>query len=336
MNCRFKIASLPLQLLLKWRHLLYDKGLIEIYEPPKPSIGIGNLNIGGTGKTPMTEYLADLLKDRLRVAIISRGYRRKTKGFILAGAGTGPGDIGDELHQIYRKFNGKILAAADADRRRAIEKLEAEFNPDVYIFDDIFQHRKIRPGLQILLTPFDRIFTEDCLFPAGRLRDLSQRAYAADMLVVTKTPANADPERKETLKWQLSRFGKPVFFMQTVYEKPRRGNRIFDWSYFKGKKFLVVTGIARPQYFTDELRKKNLTFVITNFPDHAEYNAKQAEIIRQKLIRENSDGIITTEKDYAKLKQAGFDPFYVPIRLKPEEELFNQKILTYVDSKKPL
>ena len=336
MKCRFKIVSLPLQLLLRWRHFLYDKGLIDIYEPPKPSIGIGNLNIGGTGKTPMTEYLADLLKDRFRVAVISRGYGRKTKGFTLAGAGTGPGEIGDELHQIYRKFNGKIFAAADADRRRAIEKLEAELNPDVYVFDDIFQHRKIRPGLQILLTPFDRIFTEDCLFPAGRLRDLPERAHAADMIVVTKTPENADPERKKTVKRQLSRYGKPVFFMKTLYEKPRRGNRIFEWSYFKGKKFLVVTGIARPQYFTDELRKKNLTFVVANFPDHAEYNAKRTEKIRQKLIRENLDGIITTEKDYAKLKQAGFDPFYVPIRLEPEEKLFNQKILTYVDSRKSL
>ncbi len=336
MNCRFKIASLPLQLLLKWRHLLYDKGLIDIYEPPKPSIGIGNLNIGGTGKTPMTEYIADLLKDKFSVAVISRGYKRKTKGFVLASADTGPGEIGDELHQIYRKFQGKIWAAADVNRRRAIEKLEAELNPDVYIFDDIFQHRKIRPGLQILLTPFDRIFTEDCLFPAGRLRDLPQRAYTADMIVVTKTPPDAPRGRKTFINQQLSRYGKPVFFMQTVYEKPRRGNRIFDWSYFKGKKFLVVTGIARPQYFINELRKKNLTFVVADFPDHVEYTREKTAKIRKKLIRENLDGIITTEKDYAKLKQAGFDPFYVPIRLEPEEKLFNQKILTYVDSRKSL
>lgn len=325
-----RIAAIPLSgilgVVLRLRHLLYDRGLLESVTFDRPVIGVGNLNLGGAGKTPMTEYLTALLSGDYRLAILSRGYKRRTKGYREATSQSTPAEIGDEPYQIYRKWHDRIILAVDADRHHGIARLIERHNPDIILLDDAFQHRRIRPSLQILLTPFHRPFTADRLFPAGSLRDLPSRARAADMIVVTKTPAGASESEKEKIRRALAPYGKPVFFAGYRYGAPRDAEgRVCDC--FGGGRLLVLTGIADPEPLYAELRRRQTAFDRIRFADHHQYSAKDIQKIKQKINKNNYRCVLTTEKDFVKLHEKLPGLCYWPVEVDMHDEHSFKKLL---------
>ncbi len=326
-----------LYIALRIRHALYDRGVLPSVSFEIPVINVGNLNVGGSGKTPMVEYLVRLLLgNKKKVAVLSRGYKRNTEGFVMAGTNALPEEIGDEPFQILEKFkDADFCLAVDADRVQGIQKLTERCRPDVIILDDAFQHRKIKAGLNILLTLFHTPFYEDFLFPAGGLRDITYRARQADIIVVTKTD-NTLNRKKQQIKEELKKYTDLVFFSRINYHLPvdQAGKRV-GWDFFKNKSVLVITGIARPQPFYEFLTSKNIKFARLSFPDHARYHDERIEAIRQKIRKGAIDAVLTTEKDYYKIKGKIHALYYVPVTVEMEEEAsFNQKILDYVNTRK--
>ena len=201
------------------RNMLYDLKLKTSKSYSLPVICVGNLSVGGTGKTPMIEYLIRLLKDELKIAILSRGYKRKIKGFQIANTNSSADTIGDEPFQFFYKFKDKLLVAVDADRQRGIEKLVSNHSSlDVVLLDDAFQHRKVRAGLNILLTTYNDLYVNDYVLPTGNLREPKQGANRAQIIVVTKCPTNLSEVDKEVVIKRLK--PKPhqnVFFSSIRY-----------------------------------------------------------------------------------------------------------------------
>jgi tetraacyldisaccharide 4'-kinase len=318
------------------RHFLYDKGILKSYGFDFPVITVGNLNIGGAGKTPFTEYLVNvMLQNGIRPAVLSRGYKRSTSGFIVADENSTPELIGDEPYQMFHKFGKRIILAVDENRVEGIQRLYEKFRPEVVILDDAFQHRRLKEGLRILLTPFAKPFYEDSLFPAGNLRDLQSRVRSADLIVVTKVPQNAKREKKEKILHYLKKMSKPVYFASFKYGNPVKDKKPEDWNIFYGKKILVVTGVANPEPLFDFLKSKNLNFEKLVFPDHAVYNAKQIARIERMKIESGADFVLTTEKDYHKIKNRIAPLYYVPVGFEPDNEKeLNKKIINYVETGK--
>ncbi len=328
-----------MSVILTVRHFLYDKNFISQVSFEIPLIIVGNLNLGGAGKTPMTEYLTNLLiKAGKRVAVLSRGYKRNTQGFIIAREHSKVDEIGDEPFQIYNKFkeNPSFILAVHKNRADGIERLQKRFNPDVIILDDAFQHRELKSGMKILLTPFHKPFYRDRIFPCGNLRDLPSRAHAAHMIVVTKTLVGGKKEIEEIRKKLQQNYLKPVFFSYVDYGQPQdKHEKKYDWDYFKKKKMLILTGIADPQPFYEFLKSKNLNFVKLSLPDHEAYGKERIKQIKNMVEKENIDLILTTEKDFFKIKNRFDALFYVPIKIGfLEQEKFNSKILHYVNTGK--
>ncbi len=344
METLLKIVAMPLAWLvggiLRLRHFLYDAGLYKIYRPSLPVIAVGNLQLGGAGKTPMTEYLIRLLKNDYRTAVLSRGYKRRTKGFVMAGKDTTPLSLGDEPFQFYRKFGSEIVVAVDENRARGIRLLQHHVNPQVILLDDALQHRRVEAGLKVLLTPFHRPFVYDRLFPAGRLRDLKIRARNADIIVITKTPPNATAGRKKSLLSALEKYGKPVLFASIVYETPRdAAGKEIPWEIWQKEPFLLITGIADAKPLMDYLKSKNLKFSHLKFPDHHHYDKHTREHIRKQIHRLGAKRILTTEKDFVKLQEGFPAAAYVPIRFALEsgdEKLLKHLIYEQIKSTKSL
>ncbi len=314
---------------------MYDRNILKSYETDVPVLVVGNLNLGGAGKTPFTEYLIEMLQEDYRLAVLSRGYKRKTRGFLLAKPGATWRELGDEPYQIYLKYGSRVAVAVDEDRVHGINELKRLVDPDVVILDDAFQHRRLVSGLRILLTPFDRPFTEDELFPAGNLRDLPARAKTAGLIVISKVPEEKTKQALD-IKQQIEAFtNKPVFIFHMHYGKPYQNGKTLDWKDLQGKKHVLVTGIARPELLTDYLLRKNINFVPLLFPDHAEYEGRNLKKIKAVLRENQAEAVITTEKDAQKLRNCGLDPVVVPVRFHTKnEETFKQKIYEYVNSGK--
>ena len=328
--------TLPLYAALRVRHWLYDTGILPSEQFDFPVINVGNLQLGGTGKTPMVEFLVHFFLEKgYKTAVLSRGYKRKTKGYVLADKHVSVEQTGDEPYQIWRKFghrSGFCLAVSE-DRKTGIYRLRQACRPDVIILDDAFQHRRIRAGLNIILTPFHRPFHRDFLFPAGRLRDLKSRARQADMVVVTKTPPDREAE-KERLHRELSRYSPEIYFAGIRYLPPANETGSLSWESLRDKKVLVITGIADPAPLLDFIKNKNLKFVSLNFSDHAGYGSGKADKIKRVMNKEKAEIILTTEKDFYKLSSVvPFPVYYIPIHITIDNhEKFIQKILTYVNT----
>ena len=193
------------------RNFLYDKGLLKSQSFAVPIIAVGNLNVGGTGKTPQIEYLIRLLSSNYKVATLSRGYKRKTKGFVLANANSNAEILGDEPFQFYKKFS-QIQVAVDADRKNGIEQLlNQKDSPDIILLDDAFQHRKVKAGFYILLTAYDDLFCDDYMLPTGNLRESKRGAKRADLIIVTKCPATLSEKEQKEIKAKIGG-DKPLFF----------------------------------------------------------------------------------------------------------------------------
>lgn len=284
------------------RNLLYDAGIFRSYKIPVKSICVGNLSVGGTGKTPHVAYLADLLKDR-KVHILSRGYGRKTKGFILLDHTATSETVGDEPLLYYRNFPWAKVAVCES-RQEGVEKLLAIEAPDVILLDDAFQHRAITAGMNILLTDYSHPYYRDLMLPAGNLREWASGKKRADLVIVTKSPAGlGEPARQKIVK-RLGFAAEAVYFSSILYG---------DLVAFHGNvppafdKVLLVTGIANPSPLEKHLASQFDTELMP-FPDHHAFTLEDIQKIHKKFdtFAGENKAIVTTEKDYMRLCDAGF------------------------------
>jgi len=346
--------SLLYRLITDIRNLLYDKGILRSEEFAIPVICVGNITIGGTGKTPHTEYLIRLLQDNFNIAVLSRGYRRKTKGFFLAQPGSKVDETGDELLQISRKFPG-IPVAADRDRRNGIRMIMKEFPAtDVIIMDDGFQHRRVKPGLSILLSDFNRLLTRDWLLPYGNLREKSSNRKRADIIIVTKTPVETGINTMEVIKDEIeSRPGQKVFFSRISYFSPEpvfTENASVKPAYElpdpSAASVLLVTGIASPGPLRAYIETRYKEVMHLKFADHHMFSENDLRRIETRWhnIKAENKLIITTEKDAVRFKEfINIDTylknfmFYIPVGvefLKGEKQEFDNIITEYAGKNK--
>lgn len=332
------------------RNKFYDWGWFRSEEFDIPVICIGNLTVGGTGKTPHTEYLIRLLKNEKKIAVLSRGYGRRTKGYILSDENDTASTLGDEPYQIKRKFPN-IIVAVDEKRKRGIRQLLAMDNPpEVILLDDAFQHRSVRPSYTIILSDYNRPMYKDRLMPAGRLREPSRNAHRANDIIVTKCPNDLQPIDFRILRHEMDAFPyQGVYYSKIIYKKlhpvfSRQEYRVQDLEQLKGKTVLLVTGIASPRMIVNELSRHTSKIEKLTYPDHYSFRKSDIQNIIDKFIGLTTDDkvIITTEKDATRLMMFGemiSDElkdkfFYLPIQVDfigSEENLhFNEKILNHV------
>lgn len=332
-------------IVLNIRHELYDCGFLKSKSFSVPTICVGNLALGGTGKTPHTEYLIRLLKDKVNVAVLSRGYGRKTKGFILADENTTYEQIGDEPLQYHTKFND-ITIAVDEDRPDGVERLlNLEKAPEVILLDDAYQHRKIKPGLNILLTEYYNNYKKDMLVPAGHLRDVKNAAKRADIIVVTKSPRVLLPyDKRDVIDLIDAKPYQKIFFTYIDFQKFTPINQAAkDTLPQNVKSIYLFCGIANPYPLEDHLKRQYNTLITKYFDDHHQYNDADISVILDgynSVIGKNKI-IVTTEKDLMRLTNSSYISrfenvplFTIPIEVRfndaKEEEDFKNLILEYV------
>lgn len=281
------------------RNILYDHGILRSESFPVPVICVGNITVGGTGKTPMIQHLIELLKDQYKVAVLSRGYRRATSGYLLAGPTTTQPEIGDEPFQMHLRYPDVSVAVSEK-RAIGIRNLLESVRPDVILLDDAFQHRAVRPSLSIVLTDYSRNMLDDAVIPAGRLRERVSGASRSDIIVMTKCPAGISPGQIESEAARYGRFGKPVFFTTLRYgslrplrqgaQEPAQGCA------------LMMTGIAEPRPMREHLKELGFTVSELTFPDHHSFSNDDVMKMAAALEKAGRDAImITTEKDAARL-----------------------------------
>ncbi|APG61273.1 tetraacyldisaccharide 4'-kinase [Christiangramia salexigens] len=310
------------------RNELYDHNFLKSASFSVPVICVGNLSVGGTGKSPMTEYLIKYLRTTLKVAVLSRGYKRKTKGFKLVQESDDATMVGDEPLQFKNKFPD-ALVAVDANRKEGIAKLMSQ-SPGVVLLDDAFQHRKVKADLNIVLTPFNDLYVDDLLLPAGNLRESSSGASRADIIIVTKCPLDLSEKRMNDIAGRLKATkDQEVYFTGIRYsEKIISGNNNVPLNTVDNSTYTLVTGIANPEPLIDYLNSLNIELKHFEFPDHHSFSEKEIE----KLAAEKN--ILTTEKDYMRLRLR-LDPprlYYLPIEIQflNKEKDFKDKITSYV------
>ena len=336
-----------------FRNMLFEMGILKSRSYSVPVISVGNITVGGTGKTPHVEYLIRLLKDKMNVAVLSRGYKRKSHGFVLAGEDTTMREIGDEPFQIKQKFPD-ITVAVDKKRTRGIDKLtsgEYVGGIDVVLLDDAFQHRYVKPGINILLVDYHRLIIYDELLPSGRLREPVKSKDRADIVIVTKCPKDLKPMEFRVITKAMNLYPYQQLFFSThefgelVSLEPLGGlaelERLERLESLADKHVLLLTGIASPEQMLLDLQAYTDKIQPLNFPDHHNFNRKDIKRINETFSALPSPKlIITTEKDASRLRDVeGLSEevrkslYVLPIRIKilqDQEEQFNQKILGYV------
>ena len=311
----------PIYYMITWlRNKLYDWGIKKSTSYTFPVICVGNLSVGGTGKTPMIEYLIRLLKSDHQLATLSRGYKRETNGFVIADSNATARKIGDEPFQFHQKF-ADVIISVDEDRVHGISQLMALQNPpEVVLLDDAFQHRKIKAGLHILLTAFDDLFTDDILLPTGNLREPREGAKRADIIVVTKCPQDLSEEKKQKIKQQINPLAhQRVFFSRIAYSVSIRNNKdSVELATLKNQPFTLVTGIANPKPLVAYLTAIGLKFEHLKFKDHYDFKEGDLNNLKQKQM------IVTTEKDMMRLRphfEENAEIYYLPIEMKIDRQV---------------
>lgn len=316
-------------LITQFRNFLYDIGILKSYSFNIPILVVGNLSVGGTGKTPQIEYLIRLLSEHYTIATLSRGYKRQSKGFVLADETSTAAILGDEPFQFYKKFPN-IQVAVDVDRKNGIEKLLSQAEkPEVILLDDAFQHRKVKAGMYILLTSYDDLFCDDFILPTGNLRESRSGVKRADIIIVTKCPKTISKLEQEKIRQKINII-KPLFFSSIDYdEKVYSLDESKKVSEIKFENKLLIAGIAKPKSFFAYLQ--NEQDVLLTFSDHHHFT--QQDILNIKKQAKNNI-IITTEKDYVRLKDSipKNQLFYLPIKTSIifEGDNFDKTILNYV------
>ena len=312
-----KTLLFPYWLTLAIRNKLYDRNVFKSERFDIPVISVGNISVGGTGKTPHTEMLVSLLKGDYRVAVISRGYKRKSKGYHVVKATDDFSQCGDEPLQIKRKFPDVVVAVCK-DRAQAIRKVQEEFGVNLVILDDAYQHRKITPSCNILLVNYNRTISGDNLLPIGRLRDLPSQTKRADAVIITKCPVfgqfdGAENEEKgleaiaEQEKYWRKNLGlrddQPVFFSTAEYcQAVPVFPGICNVRYLYSKFAVAFTGIADDRLFRSQLVSTHQVEEVLKFPDHKNFSRSDIKKIEAMARRQKEAAVITTEKDSMRLK----------------------------------
>ncbi|WP_433779153.1 tetraacyldisaccharide 4'-kinase [Flavobacterium anhuiense] len=313
------------------RNFLFDKGILKSTSFDLPVIAVGNLSVGGTGKTPQIEYLIRLLSDKYKIATLSRGYKRKSEGFVLADENSNAEILGDEPFQFHQKFPN-VMVAVDANRTNGIQQLlSKDEKPEIILLDDAYQHRKVKAGFYILLTSYGDLYTDDFMLPTGNLRESRSGAARANIVVVTKCPKILTEEEQTKIRLKLKlNAAQQVFFTFIDYDMVIFGkNEKIAVNEIKSESKLLLAGIAKPKPFFDCL--KNESDECLTFPDHHHFSDADLDAIRNKA---NGRKIITTEKDYVRLKDSELidQLYYLPIKSSfiNHQQDFDATILEYV------
>ncbi|WJS95055.1 tetraacyldisaccharide 4'-kinase [Flavobacterium johnsoniae] len=315
------------------RNILFDKGILKSTSFDVPVIAVGNLSVGGTGKTPQIEYLIRLLSDKFQIATLSRGYKRKSEGFVLADENSNAEILGDEPFQFYQKFPF-VMVAVDANRTNGIKQLlSQQITPEVILLDDAYQHRKVKAGFYILLTSYDDLYADDFMLPTGNLRESRSGAERANIVVVTKCSKNLSEEKQAEIKLKLKlNYSQQIFFSFIDYDNVIYGkDKNIEVSEIKSESKLLLAGIAKPKPFFDYLKNENDECL--TFPDHHHFSDSDLDAI---LSKANGKKIITTEKDYVRLKDSKLvsQLYYLPIKSTfiNDAQVFDSVVLNYVKS----
>jgi len=336
------------------RNFLYNSGVLPTKEFHLPVICVGNITVGGTGKTPHTEYIAELLKEYFKVATLSRGYKRKSNGFRIATASSPVIEIGDEPMQICRKFP-EVLVAVDRNRVNGVQRiLEESPDTEVIILDDAFQHRRITPGFSILLSDFDRLIINDHMMPYGNLRENKGNMRRADIILITKSPENISPIQRRIIVKEVDKAPyQNLYFTTFTYKNPVRvfeekniTKNTLDLSSATASSIVLVTGIANPQPLKEFLQKSFEEIIHLPYPDHYNFREKDIQKITEVFneLKSKSKYLFTTEKDAVRLREFTniAEPlksllFYIPIGiqfLNDDKDEFDNLIIDYVRKNK--
>lgn len=332
--------------IVRFRNWLFDIGLKKSKSFSIPIISVGNITVGGSGKTPHVEYLIRLLHDKAKIAVLSRGYKRKSHGYVLANESTTMSEIGDEPFQMHEKFSD-IYVAVDAKRARGIENLqndEASKDVDVVLLDDAFQHRYVKPGINILLVDYHRLIIYDKMLPAGRLREPLSGKNRADIVIITKCPKDLKPMefRVLTKAMDLYPFQK-LYFTSIDYDTPKG---VFEEKQIELDKLqdyhvLLLTGIASPKQMEHDLKPMTKDITNLSFGDHHSFKGKDIDRINNTFESMPEPRIIiTTEKDAVRLRETEglyekvkSNMYELPIKVSfmlDQQDNFNEKIISYV------
>ncbi len=346
------LFSLVYGMAVNFRNMLFNLNILRSREFDVPVISVGNITVGGTGKTPHTEHLIRLLSKKFDVAVLSRGYKRKSRGFQVVETGSTSKQVGDEPLQIKRKFPS-VLVAVDEKRVRGIEKILeiSEKRPDIVILDDAFQHRYVTPSINILLIDFSRMITEDYLLPLGGLREPASNRDRANIIIVTKCPGEIKPIDERIITKDLHIWPyQDLFFSRIKYGEltPLFPEKVEEVKYCLDENtgILLVTGIANPKSLRDKLLKTTKSVVLAEFPDHHPFTLKDMEKVAgqfEAMVAARKI-IVTTEKDTFRIQEIENLPeaiaanlYYIPIEIafiNQPENGFDKKILKYVGENK--
>jgi tetraacyldisaccharide 4'-kinase len=331
------------------RNFLYDTGILRSVEFPFPVICVGNITVGGTGKTPHTEYLARLLSEYFKVATLSRGYKRKTHDFRIASSSSMVSDIGDEPMQICRNFPD-VIVSVDKNRVHGVKMILKQYpDTEVIILDDAFQHRRITPGFSILLSDFERLIVRDHMLPYGNLRESKTNMSRADIILITKTPENISPIQRRLIVKEIDKSPyQNLYFTSFRYKSPvpvfANIPEIMPDEILSGEGcgLVLITGIANPQPLKEYLEKSYNEIIHLSFPDHHNFSEKDLRTITEAYnnLQAETRYLFTTEKDAVRLREftniaepirSAF--FYIPVGiffLNEDREEFDNLIINYV------
>ncbi|MEO8823467.1 MAG: tetraacyldisaccharide 4'-kinase [Ginsengibacter sp.] len=331
--------------IIRLRNQLFDKKFFRSASFDLPVICIGNLSVGGTGKSPMVEYLIEILRENYHVATLSRGYKRKTKGFFIANENTQTSDIGDEPMQFYRKFSD-ITVAVDEDRVMGIPKiLNDRPATEIIILDDAFQHRQVTAGLNILLTEYHNLYSKDFMLPAGDLRDVKQSSERADIIIVTKCDPDLDENERQKIIIELNpKPSQKLFFTAIEYNTPYHLFNKEKFNLDKETEVLLVSGIANPKTLENEIESKVRFYKTLRFKDHHIFDTIDLKKIKDEFLglKSTKKIILTTEKDATRLLAFENGLKDLPIFILPmahrflfeDKNYFKKNILEFVSSTK--
>lgn len=299
----FKPLSILYGIGVGLRNKLFDLGLYRSTKSDITTISVGNITVGGTGKTPHAEYILSLVSNKVNAAYLSRGYKRLTRGFRIADEHSNASTIGDEAFQIKQKFPN-VTVAVDGNRHNALRKLRDSKNPPkVVVLDDAYQHRSLHPDLNILLIDFNRLTYQDSMLPLGELREPSENTDRADIIIFTKCPSTIMPVDMLSTRTQIRPFPYQTLYYTTLsYEEPKGlfTNKKLD---LRGKEIILITGIAQPQHLHKHLEKYVSLITALKYPDHHKFTPHDIKELTEDFEKLNSKNraIVTTEKDAARL-----------------------------------
>lgn len=324
------LPFVPFYYLVTWlRNRMYDFGIKKSATYHFPVIVVGNLSVGGTGKSPMVEYLISLLKNKVVLATLSRGYKRETKGFQVVMPSCTAKQVGDEPLQFKKKFED-VIVSVDEDRRNGISNLRSlSPQPEVIVLDDAYQHRKVKAGFYILLTAYYDLYCDDIVLPTGNLREPRKGANRANIVVVTKCPKDISFEERGIIAKKLKlQYNQHLFFATIDYQEHIvNASGIKTLDSLQDINFTLVTGIANPKPLLDYYVSLGLKFDHIGFPDHHNFTHEDLKKLN------DLEFIITTEKDYVRLNKDISDRlWYQPMRMMfvDNSNIFDDKILDYI------